>query len=218
MTFTALIPTITQSLSTSRPLIVGNFSNYKTNMEVNHGGVNGSTAGKHIKIQMPTVQAASPGTAANEIAFYTKSASGQSQLFMQTPGLAAAGLDVQMTKALSASIAQIGVFDPYGGAPVAPVTLRNGGYTFLPGALILQYGLYKNSDFLTSTSGQKTVTFPIPFPLACFAVYVTWSANGIPTANSTLSVGAFTTGQFVAGFNTSSSSDVNGIYWWALGT
>ena len=70
-TFTPNMPASGNSLGFTRPLVLGNFGNYKENMEVNHLGVNSADFGKHKFLQMP-VQASAPTTAALEGGFYTK--------------------------------------------------------------------------------------------------------------------------------------------------
>lgn len=217
MTFTSNIPTISQSLSVSRPLIENNFTNYKTNMEINHAGVNSATKGKHTLIQMPTVQAASPGTAAGEMAFYTKTVAGEPQLFMQTENVAAAGTDIQMTKALTASLSQLGAFANYGAQP--PGGNQSGGYTFLPGGMLLQYGFYTDNLLGIAATGSVEVEFPITFPTASFAVYGSFRALSLisfgPSGLSAVpKIGSTTT---IFNLIWSGGSGATGIYWWALG-
>ena len=53
------MPASGQSLGFTRPLVLGNFANYKENMEVNHFGVNSPDFGKHKFMQMPQ-QASGP--------------------------------------------------------------------------------------------------------------------------------------------------------------
>lgn len=218
MTFTANIPTISQSLSVSRPLIENNFTNYKNNMEVNHAGVNSATKGKHTLIQMPTVQAASPGTAAGELAFYTKIVSADPQLFMQTQSLAAAGTDIQMTNAFSASITKLGAFASYGTPPVGAVQV--GGYSFLPGGLLLQYGFFTTNIAGMGASGDSDVEFPIAFPTGRFTVYPTFTSIGIVTSTGAAlaivpALSTLTT--FRVAWQQSGNLSLNGINWWAIG-
>ena len=49
-------------------------------------------------------------------------------------------------------------------------SLSSNGYQKLPSGLIMQWG--KDSTDVQSDGGVRTITFPIPFPTACFQVLV----------------------------------------------
>lgn len=114
-TFTGNMPASGQSLGFTRPLVNANFGNYRENMEVNHHDVNSANFGKHDLIQIPTVQAASPGTAAGEIALYTKTVSGAPQLFFQLQNIAPGGTDIQLTNSTVNLVATPGAVPLMGG-------------------------------------------------------------------------------------------------------
>lgn len=86
MTFTPNIPATGTSLGESRPLIVGNFTNYNTVLSVNHVAPNASGQGKHKFLQMP-VQASAPSTASGEGGIYVKTAGSQSIPFYRKDNL-----------------------------------------------------------------------------------------------------------------------------------
>jgi hypothetical protein len=85
-----------------------------------------------------------------------------------------------------------------------------GGWTFLPGGLIKQYG---NTTNVTS-SGSTTVIFPITFPAAVFNVQCTIVTSDNSTIRFSLQ-GNPTTAQFVT--TQTSSSKFTNLYWEALG-
>jgi len=80
--FTTNIPLKGQSLGFTQPLVLGNFANYKENMEVNHELINGADFGKH-KFLTLTNQAAAPVTGATESGFYATAVSGRMVNFLQ---------------------------------------------------------------------------------------------------------------------------------------
>lgn len=80
--FTPTIPLKPQSLGFTQPLVLGNFANYRENMEVNHEDVNSADFGKH-KFLTLTNQASAPATGATEGGFYSTLISGRSVLFLQ---------------------------------------------------------------------------------------------------------------------------------------
>jgi hypothetical protein len=80
--FTTNIPLKGQSLGFTQPLVLGNFGNYKENMEVNHELINGADFGKH-KFLTLTNQAAAPTTGATESGMYGKAVAGRMVNFFQ---------------------------------------------------------------------------------------------------------------------------------------
>ncbi len=83
--FTPNMPASGQSLGFTRPLVLGNFANYKENMEVNHEGINSADFGKH-KFLTLTNQASDPATGATEGGLYSTQVNGRSVVFMQREG------------------------------------------------------------------------------------------------------------------------------------
>jgi len=80
--FTTNIPLKGQSLGFTQPLVLGNFGNYKENMEVNHEGINSADFGKH-KFLTLTNQVSAPTTGATEAGLYGKAVSGRMVSFLQ---------------------------------------------------------------------------------------------------------------------------------------
>lgn len=73
MPYTPNIPTATQFISSSQPLIQQNFQNINTLIDVNHYtfGTGATLEGKHKEVTFP-VQAADQTTLAGEVALYSK--------------------------------------------------------------------------------------------------------------------------------------------------
>ncbi len=95
------------------------------------------------------------------------------------------------------------------GSPIA-----NGGYQWI-GKVLYQWG------FSSSLTFPIIITFPTPFPTACFNVQTTLtSANSSPSNTGNLSivkgVGTPSTTAFSA-FFVSSSGSYTGFYWTAIG-
>lgn len=121
------------------------------------------------------------------------------------------GTDVyQLTTTNTTNISQFAVNNPYGTPP--PGFTQRGGWTFLAGGLIMQYGFYGQTG-ATGTSG--TIQFPVAFLSPPFYVgpilyrnsgNQTWAINSAIPPTTT----AFT-------FLTSSGGS-DGFYWTAIGT
>jgi|SRR6186997_3283391 len=193
MSYTVL-PNSGQSLGVTRVPINTNFSLIQSVFAVNHVGFNNGGAGKHKFVQMPA-QAASPGTAAAETAIYSRTAlvgaSNETNLYWQFPNTAAAGPDVVLTRFVTPSLATNGI-------------------TFLPGGLIMQWGIVNAPGALGAV-----VFAPAPqvtFPNAILSVQLTGRRDSSDV--SFCVNGALTTGGF--GFRGTSGS-AQELYWIAIG-
>jgi hypothetical protein len=195
--FTPNIPTSGQSLGVTRVPFFNNFNTINTTISVNHVAMNDANQGKHKFLQMPT-QGSAPSTAADESGVYSKKVASINNLFF-AQGNRAKQYQLTTVVATSNGDSRFGTFTNYSGN-------NSGGWTFLPGGLILQYGKFEGL-------GQNpTVTFPVPFlnPSSVYSVTVT------PVASSTM--------EFVVNTITATTFDyrlsaipTSGAYWWAIG-
>lgn len=194
MSYTANVPVSGQSLGNSRPIINQNFQTIDTAFTVNHKNFNNAQAGKHELVQLPTAQAASPGTAAGEIALYSKDVAGVPQLFFQKESVAAAGADIQMT------------------VDVVPTAAEN-GVTFLPGGMILQWGK------VATGSVSEIYGFNITFPNNVFNIQVCPISGAAPYPSVLFSAVVSSTALFVIKYSGSTNVSANypNIYWTAIG-
>jgi hypothetical protein len=118
--------------------------------------------------------------------------------------------DYQMTRTITGSYARFAVGTQYqAAAGVTPALF--GGWTFLPGGLLLQYGTLAHT-----TNQETTITFPVPFSGTPFSI----NANGIigafdPNTRSAIGIRTVTTTSFVA--RTTTNNELQGIYWMAIG-
>ena len=71
MAYTSNIPTASQRLKDSQPLIQANFNEIATALGINHGPFNTVNVGKHLFLQMP-IQTVAPATNTTEMGLYTK--------------------------------------------------------------------------------------------------------------------------------------------------
>ncbi len=145
MTYTANVPQSGQTLGFTRPIINSNFNRIFTVFQNNHVAFNESGEGKHKFLQMPE-QSAAPTTLPDEGGLYTKVGTNPSEtnLFFRaenSSGGPPGGYEYQLTKVISAQTALFATNGAYG-TPPATFT-QTGGWTFLPGNLLLQYGFYE---------------------------------------------------------------------------
>lgn len=154
MTFTSNIPAVGQSLGSSRPQVVNNFTNYFNALSQDHVQPNGSggiAQGKHNKSTYPE-QTVDPVTIANEIALYSKQAGSVAQLFMRRES---SGTVIQMSN----------------GDPI----IAANGETFIPGGFVLKW--------FTTTGTGSPITFTslglTDFPNNAFAAVSSPKTGGV---------------------------------------
>jgi len=129
------IPKPTDFLSDSQQQLLNNFAQLDVTMAVNHYNFSDNTIknGKHKFVEL--VAQSLPTTLSGEGSLYSNTA-GQTQLFYTSDAGAQA---YQMTRAIDASISLFATNTNYPQVP--PVADQFGGWTFLPGGLLLQYGI-----------------------------------------------------------------------------
>lgn len=207
MTYDPLKPQPSDFLSQSVSDIQGNFAQANVVMNIDHYPFDNVTAnvGYHKQVHMPELLAA-PGTAVNIGALYTKVGTNpaETNLFFQAEN---SGFEYQITKVSSSNTATFSSNGAYG-APPAGFT-QIGGWTFLPGNLILMYGFYGKAGALGSSG---SIQFPFAFPNAVFSI--TCSLNRTSSGNQTITVNTVGLPNFTF---LSSSSSSDGIYWQAIG-
>lgn len=200
MTFT-LVPNSGQSLGQTKSPIRTNFSLIQTAQDTNHVALGLAGQGKHKFLQMPE-QGSAPATAVNEAGFYAKVGTfpAESNLFFRGEN---SGFEYQFTRAVSASTASFG-----NNTVALPSANGFGGWTFLPGNLLMQFGTFNPN---TST----TVQFPIAFNAIPFSIQLTGSFDNSSSFRVGVSTTTVTNAQFV--FEGSVTSHANPIYFVAIG-
>lgn len=167
------IPAASDFLSDSQLDIKNNFSWANTTMGVNHIDFATITnSGKHKFVEMPNYtptvpDPVPPGLANFEGTLYTESDGSRSQLFYTND---ATGKKYQLTTIQGITFAQplFGQFtNDYNPGSGAVGGNYDGGWTFLPGGLLFQYGQASNVANLSQTK------FPVPFPKAVFNIQLT---------------------------------------------
>lgn len=220
MSFNPNIPQSTDDLSDSQGDLLQNNLALDASFGRDHLPFSNLTAdnGKHKFVEMvsATLPAPVPGLSSGSGTIYTKSVGTptESQVFY-TPD--ASGAEFQLTTAKSASISQFSVMSAYG-TPPATAT-QEGGWTFLPGALLFQYGKYIDATvFQGSGSTSATIQFPISFPAKCFVVNITLITNLIVQDDAAIAVSLSpSTTAFTVKYHRHSTTNVRGIYWTAIG-
>lgn len=202
MTFTSDIPLSGESLGSTRDRIRANFQEVASVVAVNHVAFNAVGEGKHKFLQMPE-QLAAPTTAVNEGGFYSKVGTNpaETNLFFRAENN---GFEYQMTKSISSSTAR------FANNSVAYVANNNGGWVFLPGGLIMQYGRR------TSPGTSGVVTFPLAFPSgnAPFSVSVSLERS---SGNQTVSIDDGTPPTSTTFNYLTSSAGSTAVNWIAIG-
>ena len=199
--YTENIPISGDTLGGTRDRIRTNFQLIASVEAINHVAFGSLGQGKHKFLQMPE-QASAPTTAANEGGFYSKVGANPAETNLFFRG-ESDGFEYQLTRVISASTASFST------NTVALGSANGfGGWSFLPGNLLIQYGYFNPN---TST----TVQFPVAFAAIPFSVQLTLSADNNSTFRVGVSTGTLTASQFV--FEGTISSHANPIYFMAIG-
>ena len=177
---------------------------------VDHYSFNNNNGGLHKQIRLVDLLSIPSGgnaVGSGQGGLYTKlatstGASNESSLFY-TPGTSTN--QYRLTRTITGEFAKFATNTNY---QVGPPSLF-GGWTFLPGGLLFQYG---NTTAVQSSSGT-TITFPITFTTV-FNVNATIVTN----SNSTIRFSILNNATN-SGFTTSqtSSSNFTNLYWTAIG-
>ncbi len=186
MTYIPDIPQSGDIPSQSQGEILTNFQQLNTVFDVDHVPFNDTTAANRGKHDQSTYieLAADPTTAANEVAVYSKDDGGNARLFMRQESN---GTVIQLS----------------GANPTSAIS----GSTFLPGGIILKWGV------LATPSDGDPVTFAGgAFPNNVFALTMAESRNG--TSNTATYFTALAT----TGFTYKSSTNSNdAVHYMAIG-
>ncbi len=211
MSYNPNIPLPTDKLSTSQGDIKDNFGQLNTIFGVDHFEFDAIDAGKHQHVNMPAKSGGTPPTTASgEGALYTvQTGSNTDQYYTRD---ADATNIYQMTR-ITNDGTEYGRFATNLNYQVGPPDLT-GGWTFLPGGMMLQYG----KAITTSAGGPPnlTVTFPVAF------TNVVYSVTAVPIITSDnrrhVTIYDVAADQFRCTIKDGGGSKVVGtIYWQAIG-
>lgn len=186
-------PNSGQTLGQTRDQMRSNTNLLRDAIAVNHVDLNQSDVGKHKFVVMP-VQVAAPTTLANEAAIYSKSVGSKSQVFFIRD--ATAGTECALTA---------------GDTSNANFAGTSPGWTFLPGGLMMQWGVVA-----AASSSSFPVTFSPVFSSPPVCIQVTGTRAGSSPGNTDAYV--VNSSVTAAGFTIYNNGSHNmGFYWVAIG-
>lgn len=184
------------TLVASRDPIRTNFEILQSRFQDNHTDF-GSGTGKHKFVEMPDQASIPAGLDPSEGTLYVKVSNGTSQLFYSNEN---SGNEYQMTRTNVADFPRFGV------NAIAYVAGFDGGWTFLPGGMLLQYGSSQGN-----VADNGVIPFPKQFTTGAFSILVTPFTN-VPSER-TFKVFGNTTTQFQVRVNGGSTP----LFWMAIG-
>jgi hypothetical protein len=217
-TYTTGIPNGPDNPSNDQPIMQTNTNSINSLIDTDHIGFNTNFGGAHNQVQMPFTASGVPsglfgigfvtlyskiGVTVNEGELWFVRAAGTTGIQLTGPG---------GTSTLTNNYAA--------GDGSGPTGVKfNAGNSFLPGALIYQYGFYDNGAGGISPS-IIVVKFPVLFisPTSIVVTITAISKVGGTTESHTASLisGTVTTAQFQVNFDTSTAS-YRGFTWTAVG-
>lgn len=173
------VPNAGQSLGATRDQIRNNILDIKNSLAVNHVDLdNAPNTGKHIMTNFVQISLAAqkPTTSATEVALYNDVAT-TGQIYICPPNTTQ-GDKKKLLTAGDISLATFGTNTNY---PTI-VAGQDGGWTFLPGGLLLQYGK------MTTNATTGVVQFPISFSSIPYSINITPFYTTVGPGISTYSV------------------------------
>lgn len=207
--YTDGIPNVNNDPSDDQPDMQVNTNSIDGIIGEDHFSFNNINGGLHQKCRLVDQSGIPSGVAGGMGTIYSKleatsASTKESNLFL-TPD--ATGNQYQLSRTISTAFTNFGTYLAYGTPPGGKT--QKGGWTFLPGGLLLQYGIY---GVLTATT--ETIEYPVLFSTAVFVVQCTVSGtlsrvvNVIPSSVSALN-------NFQVSINNTSGG--NNIFWTAIG-
>ena len=198
MTYSSL-PNSGQSLGQTRAAIKNNFDLIKTTVDQNHIDFDAGGPGKHFAIQMPvTGGIPTGGFVAGDANMYGRTLNNESQIVFKPD---ASTHQYQLTRSIDASFTTFATNTAY-------LANHAGGWTFLPGGMLLQYGIR------SSPGASGVITLPVAFTNAPYSITLTLLRNS-GSQSVTIDSGTIPTTTTI-NYLVSSSGSV-GIYWTAIG-
>lgn len=197
------IPTASDFQDESQQDLLDNFAQLDVSFGIDHyeySDTSGAT-GKHKQCTY-TELAAAPTTLANEGSVYTKEGTNpaETNLFFRGENSGGGGgFEYQLTHVVAAETANFGVNT----SAYQPNT--NGGWTYLPGGLIMFYGTF------TGTATTGTVTYPFAFPSGSAAFCIQVSVQAASSESHSITSSADT------GFNYRRGGAATTLHWLAIG-
>jgi hypothetical protein len=208
MTYTTDIPISGDTLGSTRDRIRGNFQEIAAVEAINHVAFNNSDKGKHKFLQMPE-QVLAPTTLLNEGGLYTHVGTNPAEtnlFFRAEDSVGTGGFRYQLT---AVDQTNIGTF----ANNTAYATNHLGGWTFLPGGLLLQYGTKTNNP----NGGDSTITFPKAFKSSVFSITISFSRAGGSNVIQSARLTAFSSASLTSFGYFSGSNTNTPITWMAIG-
>jgi hypothetical protein len=195
MTFTynSNVPAANDPPKNDQPTMQSNAASIASIIAVDHIGFNIPNGGYHKVIHQPP-QGADPTAIPGIGQTYTKTLSGDQQLFFESGG----GVITQLT------------------GPNTAIAAGN-GYTWIPGGILLQWGSITGG----LTSGTNTdlffATANINFPNNCFNVNATLINAGSTNNEQTISIRDGSVSNLGFKWNYSGGGAYSGFFWFAIG-
>ena len=210
-TFNNAIPAAGNNPSSDQPDMLQNNISNALIWDVDHYGFGVANGGTHLRVRMPfNPPGAIPiGLIANEVTLYPKTASGNSNLFFTNGN---SGSEYQLTRASLTNFPKFATNLAYGTPPGTFTQI--GGWTFLPGGMLMQYGFYGKAG---ATGSSGTIQFPFTFTTGAFSITMVAYRPDTNSGSGVLVIDSGTPPS-TTGFNFRASTSGNdGIYWTAIG-
>ena len=217
------VPATNNNPSDDQPDLLQNTQSAALIWDEDHIGFGQQNGGFHKQARILNQVAIPTGRIAGEGTIYSKLASSttpltESNLFF-TPDIS--GNEYQLTRPVTASFTRFGTNLAYGSPPAGSSFV--GGWTFLPGGLLMQYGIYSGtvSGNPGIPSSIPPILFPVKFDNPPINIQITQVADSAGTNNSSVIVslksGTISTTTFSVNVTNVPTNAYVGFSWVAIG-
>lgn len=211
MTFTYnnLVPATNNDPSADQPEMLINTASINSIIAVDHVGFNANGGGKHkfVRLLNPTSYAFTlPLGAANEGMLSALTTGAVTDIYYRPDSTTD---QYQLTRTISASKTKFGTNNAYPSNASPAGATTTGGWTFLPGGLLLQYG-----TVTAPGNPSTTVSFPIAFTSTPFAMTISIKRNSGSNDNLFINSKSSTTFTY---FASTSNAGFQSFDWMAIG-
>ena len=195
--YTRDIPASGHNPSTDQPNMNINTNSIDDLIDIDHYSFNQANGGKHTQVQLPVLSVIPVVAVAGQGTLYTKANAGTNTDLYYTSN--ASGVEIQMTRYQNAQSATLGA---------TPI-----GWSFLPGGLMIQYGV-------STSSGTGLPNATVTLPLSNITpISVNCTINTTVNSRFFVEVFSIASGSFTASVRDSSGAPIDGVefYWQVIG-
>jgi hypothetical protein len=215
------IPLSNNDPSVDQPNMQTNTNSIAAWVTQDHYGFNDNRGGIHKQVRLNSLSSIPPGLTGNVGTLYSKSVNtsvANEPTVFYSPSTT--GNEYQITRTITGEFTLFGTNTQY----LSPIDLSaKGGWTFLPGGMLFQYGFYSVVMSPTASAINIAIPFPLQFTNVPYSITATANASsilGIPQPITAILDGSVSEAGFTARIVNNANAigtSVISVSWMAIG-